>query len=172
MHKVALLTEGVDRNSAALSDAAFAYTVALLAEGVDRNCYVLAWKSNRMGSPSSRRAWIEISRCSSTLRLALGRPPPASQIALLTESIHQILSPSGCTHHPFCRPVIDSAGDSLFPYKPAAGPRSAIPPLVFFVSALFYRHPPCRRRKMPPARVSTLAISFSCTTADRYPLWQ
>ena len=29
-----------------------------------------------------------------------------------------------------------------------------------------------RWRKMPPAGVSTLAISFSCTTADRYPLWQ
>ena len=32
--------------------------------------------------------------------------------------------------------------------------------------------PPRGRRKMPPAGVSTLAISFSCTTVDRYPLWQ
>lgn len=76
-------------------------------------------------------------------------------------------------HSPsFLQAGIDSAGNSLFPCKPAAGPRSAIPPLIFFVSALFYRHPPCRRRKMPPAGVSTLAISFSCTTVDRYPLWQ
>ena len=29
-----------------------------------------------------------------------------------------------------------------------------------------------KRRKMPPAGVSTLAISFSCTTEERYPLWQ
>ena len=29
-----------------------------------------------------------------------------------------------------------------------------------------------KRRKIPPAGVSTFAISFSCTTVDRYPLWQ
>ena len=28
------------------------------------------------------------------------------------------------------------------------------------------------RRKIPPAGVSTLAISDSCTTEERYPLWQ
>ena len=76
--------------------------VALLTEGVDRNDYG--------GTPGFWRL----------------------NVALLAESIHQILSPSGCTHYPFCRPVIGSAGNSLFPCKPAAGPRSASPPLVFF----------------------------------------
>ena len=58
--KVALLAEGVDRNiknKPAIPKA----VVALLAEGVDRNP-----KKERLGlaqrmmSPSSRRAWIEI----------------------------------------------------------------------------------------------------------------
>ena len=34
--------------------------VALLAEGVDRNRKVLYWSKEKMMSPSSRRAWIEI----------------------------------------------------------------------------------------------------------------
>ena len=34
--------------------------VALLAEGVDRNLKNIATKANGAGSPSSRRAWIEI----------------------------------------------------------------------------------------------------------------
>ena len=35
------------------------FAVALLAEGVDRNNF-LNYNIRRMGSPSSRRAWIEI----------------------------------------------------------------------------------------------------------------
>ena len=35
-------------------------SVALLAEGVDRNCWLLIRLRKQAGSPSSRRAWIEI----------------------------------------------------------------------------------------------------------------
>ena len=34
--------------------------VALLAEGVDRNSYAILQEKRRIMSPSSRRAWIEI----------------------------------------------------------------------------------------------------------------
>ena len=36
------------------------FAVALLAEGVDRNKIFTPLKQNKPGSPSSRRAWIEI----------------------------------------------------------------------------------------------------------------
>ena len=36
------------------------HTVALLAEGVDRNCTGFAHGGGLLSSPSSRRAWIEI----------------------------------------------------------------------------------------------------------------
>ena len=35
--------------------------VALLAEGVDRNIFLVAQRTGFHASPSSRRAWIEIS---------------------------------------------------------------------------------------------------------------
>ena len=38
--------------------------VALLAEGVDRNVSMRRMQPQRPPSPSSRRAWIEISACS------------------------------------------------------------------------------------------------------------
>ena len=57
---VALLAEGVDRN-AALSLLDAPTVVALLAEGVDRNTITTASRRHTMTSPSSRRAWIEIS---------------------------------------------------------------------------------------------------------------
>ena len=57
---VALLAEGVDRNLNSLNIAPGS-KVALLAEGVDRNL----WENVKFDpddlSPSSRRAWIEIS---------------------------------------------------------------------------------------------------------------
>ena len=56
---VALLAEGVDRNTYGLTY----FTkkpVALLAEGVDRNKGVMLGGRAVMLSPSSRRAWIEI----------------------------------------------------------------------------------------------------------------
>ena len=59
---VALLAEGVDRNWLAPTAAAVNTCVALLAEGVDRNQKQLAKNGGLTASPSSRRAWIEISR--------------------------------------------------------------------------------------------------------------
>ena len=58
---VALLAEGVDRNCFRGLALALAY-VALLAEGVDRNLTVRNTMDKGRQSPSSRRAWIEITR--------------------------------------------------------------------------------------------------------------
>ena len=64
MLEVALLAEGVDRNG--LDEVVKAPPeVALLAEGVDRNFLAKAGLSKMKLSPSSRRAWIEISSWSS-----------------------------------------------------------------------------------------------------------
>ena len=60
MQQVALLAEGVDRNTDLGADVDNAQKVALLAEGVDRNlrrCWLIA---DAVSSPSSQRAWIEI----------------------------------------------------------------------------------------------------------------
>ena len=57
--RVALLAEGVDRNSLLASSFGL-MPVALLAEGVDRNTALVVRVTRRMPSPSSRRAWIEI----------------------------------------------------------------------------------------------------------------
>ena len=56
---VALLAEGVDRNHSC-KKLQWYYSVALLAEGVDRNSRSIGIISNAQLSPSSRRAWIEI----------------------------------------------------------------------------------------------------------------
>ena len=58
--QVALLAEGVDRNLSGVETTGVS-CVALLAEGVDRNCKMLALVVQPVRSPSSRRAWIEIS---------------------------------------------------------------------------------------------------------------
>ena len=58
---VALLAEGVDRNTYSANDIAALKKVALLAEGVDRNTYNDRGADSSDRSPSSRRAWIEIS---------------------------------------------------------------------------------------------------------------
>ena len=57
---VALLAEGVDRNGNTPSDDAKKLRVALLAEGVDKNMLHRLDLLFLLGSPSSRRAWIEI----------------------------------------------------------------------------------------------------------------
>ena len=57
---VALLAEGVDRNLLSEYEV-FATHVALLAEGVDRNLIQQGVQPDGLASPSSRRAWIEIS---------------------------------------------------------------------------------------------------------------
>ena len=59
---VALLAEGVDRNQQSPDTRRMVRTVALLAEGVDRNQLVHAVGDAVQPSPSSRRAWIEISQ--------------------------------------------------------------------------------------------------------------
>ena len=57
--RVALLAEGVDRNCS-VEWHGFSPCVALLAEGVDRNHHLVNHLLIVCGSPSSRRAWIEI----------------------------------------------------------------------------------------------------------------
>ena len=57
---VALLAEGVDRNFALGGDLLRGVGVALLAEGVDRNPPPARKRPPTMWSPSSRRAWIEM----------------------------------------------------------------------------------------------------------------
>ena len=72
--KVALLAEGVDRNVFALNQVQ-ALHVALLAEGVDRNIVHVKPFFAVFVSPSSRRAWIEISVDRRDCPLDTGRPP-------------------------------------------------------------------------------------------------
>ena len=62
LKKVALLAEGVDRNSDFSGYYANILHVALLAEGVDRNTEFSRPARAGLESPSSRRAWIEIRR--------------------------------------------------------------------------------------------------------------
>ena len=57
---VALLTEGVDRNGVYHALGFDAGIVALLTEGVDRNIVFGCALCIDFASPSSRRAWIEI----------------------------------------------------------------------------------------------------------------
>ena len=59
--EVALLAEGVDRNLKSLSQGALE-GVALLAEGVDRNWSRTDRLDYYVPSPSSRRAWIEMTQ--------------------------------------------------------------------------------------------------------------
>ena len=54
-------------------------TVALLTEGVDRNVKSKAKVLENKGSPSSRRAWIEIN--------PVGEKTPVVDVALLTEGV-------------------------------------------------------------------------------------
>ncbi len=55
------------------------YMVALLAEGVDRNTFYLGDKLYRVTSPSSRRAWIEIT--------VTWKVSPEGYVALLAEGV-------------------------------------------------------------------------------------
>ena len=58
--------------------------VALLAEGVDRNCYPWHCWGLHPGSPSSRRAWIEIHAHVKQMRL--------EKVALLAEGVDRNVS--------------------------------------------------------------------------------
>ena len=71
---VALLAEGVDRNKALRKHTAVV-RVALLAEGVDRNLFNDDQRVPECWSPSSRRAWIEITSLMIATPLACSRPP-------------------------------------------------------------------------------------------------
>ena len=75
--RVALLAEGVDRNELPCLCRS-RQIVALLAEGVDRNPSGRGYTVHRPPSPSSRRAWIEISELCAHLR---GRASPSSRRA-------------------------------------------------------------------------------------------
>ena len=79
---VALLAEGVDRNQLFQQPGLWC-RVALLAEGVDRNMEDLAAVKGKSKSPSSRRAWIEIS----LLVMLCGRVV----VALLAEGVDRNL---------------------------------------------------------------------------------
>ena len=72
---VALLAEGVDRNSFNIPQIPQLATVALLAEGVDRNSRAARSLAVKALSPSSRRAWIEIAKAR-MVNPALSRRPP------------------------------------------------------------------------------------------------
>ena len=85
---VALLAEGVDRNPSAGAWPRGCGRVALLAEGVDRNQGLKHEEIQLDGSPSSRRAWIEI-RPHST---KAGQPT----VALLAEGVDRN---DECRHH-------------------------------------------------------------------------
>ena len=72
---VALHTEGVDRNLNTLRSSHIRNTVALHTEGVDRNDLHVLRAGGCAGSPSTRRAWIEM--CRGRLRPARpARRPP------------------------------------------------------------------------------------------------
>ena len=77
---VALLAEGVDRNDLLYCEQASRNCVALLAEGVDRNNSGFAIAQPPTTSPSSRRAWIEITSTRS-------HPIVRFRVALLAEGV-------------------------------------------------------------------------------------
>ena len=62
-----------------ISDCLSVSNVALLAEGVDRNDFFLGCIRVEVGSPSSRRAWIEISQVTP--------PKRVRTVALLAEGV-------------------------------------------------------------------------------------
>ena len=111
---VALLAEGVDRNL--LYGCPYSYgCVALLAEGVDRNTLPCGSFALRHVSPSSQRAWIEIS-VKSTFS-SLEKESPSSQRAWIE-----------ICHHRRCRrtsrvALLAEGVDRNFRYVPA-GQRS------------------------------------------------
>ena len=72
---VALLAEGVDRNNVTERKEHNNERVALLAEGVDRNVVLRFLLMQYTGSPSSRRAWIEINAGTLAAAQQARRPP-------------------------------------------------------------------------------------------------
>ena len=93
---VALLAEGVDRNNR-FTGTAHTPEVALLAEGVDRNLGHEVDVPQLIVSPSSRRAWIEIS-------ISPAPGATSSAVALLAEGVDRNRSSSNTPPARPCRP--------------------------------------------------------------------
>ena len=74
MAGVALLAEGVDRNSYEVNTKVGELNVALLTEGVDRNAQFTVIIYFITASPSSRRAWIEMPIRAMPLLVVIGSP--------------------------------------------------------------------------------------------------
>ena len=147
---VALLAEGVDRNILPQLLITANWTVALLAEGVDRNFSGLAAAQQLVAVALLAEGVDRNLRGLVLFGLIL--------VALLAEGVDRNTD-------------IDwlGVGKNVSPSSRRAWIemcRWSTCPMITC------GRPPRGRRKMPPAGVSTLAISFSCTTVDRYPLWQ
>ena len=84
---VALRTEGVDRNKFYIGTTFGLLAVALRTEGVDRNIVLSQLNRQGAGSPSVRRAWIE-------MRIAQ-RVEKHAAVALRTEGVDRNLPESG-----------------------------------------------------------------------------
>ena len=76
---VALHPEGVDRNDILSRARLQLLRVALHPEGVDRNALVGEGGVQCYGSPSTRKAWIEIHVGVSPSAVITGRPPPGGR---------------------------------------------------------------------------------------------
>ena len=99
---IALHPEGVDRNPGLYRKSTPRLAVALHPEGVDRNWRASAWEARIIGSPSTRRAWIEIPLASLKLRVTATSPstrrawieiPEYEDLALLEKCV--ALHPEG-----------------------------------------------------------------------------
>ena len=76
---VALHPEGVDRNGGRIMSFDYNAPVALHPEGVDRNAAAGCSEADKVKSPSTRRAWIEIrAQCRSSMATS-SRPPPGGR---------------------------------------------------------------------------------------------
>ena len=93
---VALLAEGVGRNGYGAAQRAIDRAVALLAEGVGRNAADTSTLGALSLSPSSRRAWVEISKADEC-RARL-------EVALLAEGVGRNLSALYSSESLICRP--------------------------------------------------------------------
>ena len=78
-YPVALHPEGVDRNPPRTARRGRLSKVALHPEGVDRNYRTQTHSRSSCRSPSTRRAWIEITQVIPGSRGARRRPPPGGR---------------------------------------------------------------------------------------------
>ena len=110
--EVALLAEGVDRNRL-FQETLKAVRVALLAEGVDRNRSRPAATATVKRSPSSRRAWIEISFSRSGCRH--GSMSPSSRRAWI-EIVLDVIGADGYRRVALLAEGVDRNLNSCYPY--------------------------------------------------------